>query len=427
MQTPEKKKKEQENQIENQEMSLVPYRHDIHDILNKSNKYIRAKYKATTLEHQVTYLAMLKVQEKQYYEEDGEVVVALNASEIKSETGVTGGSFYEGLKRVADDMTANNMGIIDDENERFAFISLVSMATYENGVLKIYFPKRLKESLINVVNEKKGFTGLPKHVAMKLKKPCSFPLYQFLKSVCYYPATFTGRRDNVFEYQIGLSELKLTMGVVNSNLPDVRNILNNSKGTEADYDKAVAKSPDKMYNVWSKFNVQCLRPTVDEINEKSDIYVEYEPKTKGKGGKTHAVLFRVYINGAENHIGEPVPVSLDKEGEIHVSLTDADKFTIALEVGNILSELGLQYSDILSICEAANYSKEDIIKAYDTLKTQGGSIKNVVGWIISAIKNNYSSTAAEIKSETTEKKRNSFMNFHQREYDTDELEKMLLS
>jgi hypothetical protein len=321
-------------------------------------------------------------------------------------------------------MTANNMGMIDDENERFAFISLVSMATYDKGEFKIYFPKRLKSNLIDI---RKEFTYLPKYVVMKFKKPCSFPLYQLLKSTCYYPSWYKGHRDNVFLFDIGLSELKLDMGVVNSNLPDVRRILNNGKGTEDEYDRAVAKSPDKMYNVWNKFNKQCLEPTVNEINEKSDIYVEYRPKTRGKGGKVYAVEFTTYLNGAEKdkNDGSVVPVALDDEGDIQPQIPDEDKFVIALEVGNILSDLKLAYPDILSICEAARYNKEDIQKAYEVLKNSRSKIENVTGWMISAIRNNYKDVSAQ--SVTSEKKNNRFNNFDQREYDYDELEKMLLN
>jgi plasmid replication initiation protein len=228
-------------------------------------------------------------------------------------------------------------------------------------------------------------------------------------------------------FDIGLSELKLDMGVVNSNLPDVRRILNNGKGTEDEYDRAVAKSPDKMYNVWNKFNKQCLEPTVNEINEKSDIYVEYRPKTRGKGGKVYAVEFTTYLNGAEKdkNDGSVVPVALDDEGDIQPQIPDEDKFVIALEVGNILSDLKLAYPDILSICEAARYNKEDIQKAYEVLKNSRSKIENVTGWMISAIRNNYKDVSAQ--SVTSEKKNNRFNNFDQREYDYDELEKMLLN
>ncbi len=404
---------------------VVPFRSEI---LAKSNKFIGTKYKASVLENQITYLAMLKIQEKKYHEEDGDIVVLLKASEIKDAVGNTSGSFYEALKRVADDMTANNMGLIDDENERFAFISLVSMAVYDKGDFKIYFPKRLKSNLIDIRRE---FTYLPKNVVMKFKKPCSFPLYQLLKSICYYPSWFNGRRDNVFLYEIGLSELKLDMGVVNSNLPDVRRILNNGQGTEDDYDRAVAKSPDKMYNVWNKFNKQCLEPTIEEINEKSDIYVKYRAKTRGKGGKTYAVEFTVYLNGAEKNSEEVVPVALDNEGDIQPQITDENKFVIALSVGNLLSELNLNYADIKAICEAAKYDKADIEKAYEVFKKSKTPKDNIVGWFVSAIHNKYEIKPAEApeqkKLSAAGKNRNSFMNFEQRNYDFDALEQILLN
>lgn len=49
--------------------------------------------------------------------------------------------------------------------------------------------------------------------------------------------------NDVFEIPFLLSELKLQIGVVNSNLDKVRNILNKSKNP--DYDYAVEASPEK--------------------------------------------------------------------------------------------------------------------------------------------------------------------------------------
>ena len=426
MNNKEKEAEQLQDKSKEVEVAVVPYRHDITEILKKSNKFIGAKYKSSVLENQVTYLAMLKIQKKDYSEEDGDIVVSMKASEIKEEIGNQSGSFYNALKQIADDMTTNNMGIIDDDNERFAFISLVSMATYNKGVFTLYFSKRLKGSLLDVINEKRGWTGIPKNVAMNLKNKFSFPLYQLLKQVCYYPSNYTGRKDYVFEYQIGLSELKLIMGVVNSNIPEVRKILNNSRGTNADYDRAVEKSPDKMYNMWYKFRSQCLEPTIEEINEKTDIHVEYEKNTRGRGGEVYGITFTIYLQGAEKN-KDVTPVSVEDD-EIVVKLTEEEKFVRVLEIGEVLNTLKLPYEDVIAVCEAANYDKETVCEEVNKLKAQGAHIANITGWLISAIKNNYSMpvTYENEDNKKSKAKNNAFLNFHQRDYDAEELEKIFL-
>ena len=71
-------------------------------------------------------------------------------------------------------MTGNNYGIVDDENHKFVFITLINKAEYSDGVFTIRFANELKGNLINI---NRNFTMLP-DLVLKFKKPYSFPLYQ---------------------------------------------------------------------------------------------------------------------------------------------------------------------------------------------------------------------------------------------------------
>ncbi len=75
-----------------------------------------------------------------------------------------------------------------------------------------------------------------------------------------------------------------------------------------------------------------------------------------------------------------------------------------------------------AILAAADYNVMLIREKYEMSKTQ--EIKNLAGWLLDAIKNDYSKPV-ESKRKTSEKT-NSFTNFRQREYDFEELEKTLL-
>ena len=136
-------RREETKKNENKKEPIVvePY---VNDILNRTSELIGTKYRASVLEHQVSYLAQLKAQHKEYREENGELIVELTAAEIRKKTGKKGGSLYNDLAVVANSMTTSNMGYMDDENERFAFMSLVNFATYEKGKLRIYYPMRVK-------------------------------------------------------------------------------------------------------------------------------------------------------------------------------------------------------------------------------------------------------------------------------------------
>ncbi len=385
--------------------------------LMKSNFFIGNKYKASIYENKITYIAMLKIQNKEYEEKADGIYVSMTASELKEQLQSNSGSFYGTLKTVANEMTGNNFGIADDEHERFEFITLINKASYSDGEFEVRFANDLKQNLVNI---KKNFTNLPAEVVLNFKNKYSFPLYQFLKSQCYYPASYRGARDNVFAVSIGVSELKLDMGVVNSQIDVVKKVLANGKGTRADYDKAVAVSPEKMFEKWGDFDRRALKPAIKEINEKSDIYVEYKKKTAGKGGKIRDVEFTVWLNGAEKTNYENDPVGLE-EGEIVSKLSDEDKFVKTLEIAEVLKQVDLllNYAEIVSIAEEAIYNVDTVKKACLVYKN-AKNVDNAVGFIISAIKKGYE------PSKSSNKTTNKFNNFEEREYDFDDLEKVLL-
>lgn len=392
--------------------------------LKKDNRLIGTKYRASMLEQQINYLNMLSIQENNYIEKDGEIIVAQKASYIKEKIGNNSGSFYAKLKQVASDMTANNIGYVDDENEIFAFISPVNYAWYEKGIFYTHYTSRMKDKLVGV---SKNYTLLPEQTVMSFKLASSYPLYSYLKKYCYYPQSYRGERNNVFMVEIGLSELKMEIGVVNVNSTSVRRYLDGCKGTEADYDHAVDICPDKMYNTWPKFKSQCLEPTIKEINEKSELYVEYTTKNHGKGGKVHGIRFVVYLEGAEKTQSvdkDVIPVCVNNEGDVVANLDDSQKFVIALETKEYLSNENFSYTTIVAICESANYSLDKIKEKYNLMKKQTKTIENPAGWLIDSLKNNY---PIPTEQKPKSKGKNNFSNIPTREQDYDELERILLN
>lgn len=397
---------------------VIPYQNAV---LRKSNKLIGMKYQASTLENQITYLAMLKIQHKEREIKPDGIYVNIKAAEIKKEIGTDSGSFYQRLKEVANEMTGNNYGIVDDEHEKFEFVTLINKASYEDGVFSIRFASEMKDNLINIGI----YTPLPKKIVMELKKRYSFPLYQLLKSQCYYPSDYKGRRDYVFLVSIGLSELKLEMGVVNINaFPSVKNALLNGTGRTEDYDAAVAKSPDQKFKTWSSFELQCLRPTVEEINDKSDIYVEYKPKRSGRGGKIYAVDFTVWLNGADK--SKTVnSVYIDNNGNLKTNLSEIEKFMFYSEGAALFKEYGLTPEDAIKLAEETNFNMDVLYKTKELLDKQK-NIENVMGWIITCIREEFYKNAKNIENKDTKSPKNKFNDISSREYDFDELEKQLI-
>lgn len=404
------------------EQEIRPYRQGS---LLKNNYFIGAKYRASNMENQITYMAMMSIQNNNFDERADGIYVSLKANEIRNFTHYQGGSFYERLKAVADCMTGNNMGIVDDELHQFDFITLINRASYSDGVFTIRFANELRDKLVSV---KKNFTILPQEIVRQLRKPYSFPLYQLLKSQCYYPASYKGERKNYFGFSIGLSELKLDMGVINSNETMVRAVLNKGRGTATDYDKAVSKAVEQIYKSWAEFERSCLRPTIEEINKVTDIYVKYDKILGGHGGKVNGIDFRVWLNGAEKGMdtNTGIPVKPNDNGDMDAHISDEQKFVLALEAGDKIREAGfkIDYTDTLAICEAASFDLDAICNAVEVTRiyNQHKPLTNVTGMIITAIRKSWRQNGCDSKGE-----KSSFHNFTQRDYDCDELEKLLLN
>ena len=50
---------------------------------------------------------------------------------------------------------------------------------------------------------------------------------------------------------------------------------------------------DKYKNHFGKLEAKILKPAIEEVNRKTDLYVEYETKRKGKGNKVIALIFKI--------------------------------------------------------------------------------------------------------------------------------------
>lgn len=381
---------EDEEIIVNSSEALTPYKYEV---LKKANALIGLKYKASVIENKLTYLAMLKIQNFQYDDLPDGIYVEMSVSEIKNAIGTSSGSIYETLANVANEMTGNNIGVVDKKNNKFLFITLINKAEYSNGRFTIRFANELKNNLVNIPD---NFTLIPKEIAMSLKKPYSFPMYQLLKKQCYYPKNYMGPKNHKFYIEIGLAELKLDIGVVNSNATEVRKILQKGQGLEKDYERAVAAAEDSkeaMFKEWREFNRSCLKPTISEINDISDIYVEYERHKEGRGGKTKGVKFTIWTNGSEKKdpgsqmyegvSSETADVNNSKEIELF-------KSEIILETYKLLKAEGVTMENAKAICKAANYDFERIDKAHLSFQNTRTPVDNITGWMISAIKENYS-------------------------------------
>lgn len=258
---------------------IVPYENSEYA---KSNFLIGSKYKSSLLEMKLTSIALTKMQRMEFTEDtgSGDLICSMRASELRHLLpNGNDGSFYQQLEPVAKMMTSRTVGWSDPERHEFDYVTVITRASYKDGIFTVKFNSDLKKYLKNLHQQ---YTILQLPTMLNFKSAYSFRLYEVLSSKCYYPKG-KERDDDLFKVSFSLSELKLEMGVVNANLDSVQRVL---RGTETpDYDKAVERSPEKQFNRWSDFRNRVIDVACKEINETSDMQVEYETVKQGRGGR----------------------------------------------------------------------------------------------------------------------------------------------
>lgn len=332
---------------------------------SKSNFLIGGKYKSSLLENKVLAIALANIQN--VVEEHGLLYSRIKASELRKMLGANSGSFYNQLEPVARALTGKTIGMAEPDKKIFDYMAIIIHASYADGIFTIKFNPEIKDYIHDI---KKNFTLLQLPIMLSFKSVYSFRLYELLKSKAYYPKQ-TYERTGVFHTTFLLSELKFDLGVVNAELDSVKRILANEKNP--DFDKAIDKSPEKVLNNWGDFKKKVLEVAKKEINQKTDIVIDYTPVRGGKGGKIFQLEFTIRFNSV---LQEP-----------ETGMTDADKLKVLENMSSYIP-YPLSLHELETIAEAANYDLDKIKKAYDHM--QEYEVTNVAGWLISALKNNYS-------------------------------------
>lgn len=104
------------------------------------------------------------------------------------------------------------------------------------------------------------------------------------------------------------------------------------------------------------------------------------------------------------------------------SLEDHKCSPVVDEAKEVFSSLSLSDKDILSIVRASGNDIEKCKSAMTVLNQQTKVISNITGWLINAVKNNYQPI-----SKKPDTKKNGFNDVNHREYDFDDLERILLT
>lgn len=418
---------------------LNKYEEYYEDQLKKSNVLINAKYNATALQMKEINLALYNIQQGNYKKKEDGFYVEMTSKEIKNEINGSETYIYGEILRTTSEVMNVKVGIFG-ENE-FEMVTLINKATYQDGVLTLRMPLEA-EPYINV---KEGFTLLPKHSTLYLKKTWSIRLFEILKAECYYPAYYKGEKSGVFKKVISIDELRVLLCLID--LKDVsvkkamdKQAMNTKNGSGIDYSAVVEAAKEIKYKDWRDLNKRVLEPAIKEINStpEAQLNVEYTPIKVGRAyGKVEFIMrttdYYVYNNKKteqkedddiiDAEFREVAPKRKTKKKNDKDN-DEINKFAVMLEVAAIIAPVGLNpVADVEMICEVAKYDVEKIKKAAEYMGKQK-NIENPPAYMRKCIEEEWYDNIPVPKKETKKKTKNRFNDFPQREYSSEEIAEM---
>ena len=341
-------------------------------MIRKSNTLISGKFKTSILENKIMAIALTRIEIK-----DGCPVARLYPGEIKQLLGKnTDTNIYKKLKRTAKLMTGHQI-VIEDSKGNFSIFTMVNNADYVDKQFIITFNKNMTPFVHQLKN---NFTTYEVATLMKIEKAHSYRLYELLKKEIY--RSDPNINNGVVTKEYGLSELKCTIGLANTDEAGVQRAIADGKSWDEIYYNVVN---DKSFEVWYEFRRQVLDVAQKELAEKSDIVFEYEPLKYGSGAKVRRIRF--YI--AKNEPSKTKP-EMDRMVDLIHTMNEEQ---VASDTDNdgVYSYIGhnkLTRDDIIEFMRVAEEDEEKVENAIKLADKQD-YLKNYVGWIISCIKGKY--------------------------------------
>ena len=380
---------------------------------SKGNALISAKYKSTITENKLLNCAIANVKNGEV-DAEGSVIVRMSRSQLSKLMGWKAGTYFSNLDKTAEMLSGRVMGYSNPDTESFEYVPLITKAKYENNELTIRFAPEMKDKLIQLTN---NFTVLDLGVVTSFKSNYSLRLYEILKSKAFIPKGETARNPNKIVVDIDVAELKFEMGTINIEVGGVKKTLietsKNSISGTPDYNKALEKVKEQTNDDWRHFK-RTIDKAVDEINEKTELSVSYEPSAReGKGGRIKSLYF--YI--------DKTPAGVKNEEhttEDNTPLMEYNEDDLVDEVLDLAYEIErIRVADCRSIIKAAGYDLEKVKVAHEAARQQREFKTSYTAFMIWAINN-------QIKPNEKTVIRSGFNDFDQRKYDYEELEKAAL-
>ncbi len=353
-----------------------------------SNALVQAREKTSLLESKIELLGHYKLVDGQAekinkIDTDGNSYlvrrVEINASEIRSLTGRSGGSLYDQMYAVASFLKSKSYIYRDKGAGNFRIENLYTAVEYSNGVLGIEFNPSTENLLLDL---QKDYVQLKLDVAFKFTTNGGLQLYKKHSALMYKLPPIDMSLDQkdfpteAVQYP-SLAEFRLLMGYVDLDQPNIRA---ESLKRNPDNDKITEMEKKPKFKRWSDFFTKVVEPGRMEVNKISDIYIPEIKPIKGAHGKVVGII--VYLQRNKAFYEKDKKTKLPDKNIATIS--ESEKDDIIDMIMDLIPEVQ-KIKEARSIAEAAGYNSDKIKKAIAVLKGQKGAV-NITPFMIKAIK-----------------------------------------
>lgn len=405
------------------ESSLAFYR--------KSNRLINSKGRSSALCLRLFAVGITRAKESP----DGSKIVSeISGQELRKLFGRTNGSFYDQVKALIKPVDDKKPSILDwrlyledntDNKKKIEGYNIITKASFSEGKLELQYNSELKNDLLNLQT---NYTVLSIAQIMALTNSYAIQIWEMLSSELNLEIARRKRNTDPAER---VSVSKEHPFIKQYDYHELRQLLGLSKPVP---DRNGTGKHEMLASV-NDFKKRCLEPARIQICERTSLHMDYDLLRSGRGGKVVGVIFTVYRQDKNG-----TPEQVDSESSI-VDIPEEQKRKVRKEVMMMLMDLAdddtlITSRDAETICQIAGYDENRIRKACDLAGKQK-SIKNLVGWLRTAIEKDYddnigtkmessSSKTKKVPKSSGKKKKSDFNDFQQNDYDFDKLEEQLL-
>lgn len=320
------------------------------ELIIQSNKVIEASYKLTLQEKRLICILLTKIN---IYDEDFKPY-EFSVNEIAELLEIPTSNLYRDLMPITRDLMSKVLSI--REKETLLQVNWFSSVEYLTGQGKMIleFSPKLKPYLLQLKN---NFTMTQLNNIISLNSFYTVRIYELLKQY-----------ENIGEREIGILKLREILGIKDL----------------------------KAYDIYNNFKQRILTSSVKEINEKSDLFIEFEERKQSR--KVFSIIFKIYKKQTS---GADAETSHRKTEDIH---EDKIYNPETLELYNLLPEIEkieMRKKELENLLKSHSY---DYLKS-DIIYCNRNKPKSYWPYFLKSVSDGHYSAAEKEKNKRAEKKK----------------------